>query len=77
MTTNLLPIFNDHFSEFVNDIHSVFPDDTDILTAKQGSYLILVLWIAITVGRLLGVLDQRFLTKKKKSFLRNCKICMI
>ena len=36
MTTNLLPIFNDHFSEFVNDIHSVFPDDTDILTAKNA-----------------------------------------
>jgi len=36
MTTNLLTVFNDHFSEFVNDIHSVFPDDTDILTAKNA-----------------------------------------
>jgi hypothetical protein len=35
MATNLLSVFNDHFSEFVNDIHSVFPDDADILTAKN------------------------------------------
>ena len=36
MATNLLTIFNDHFSEFVNDIQSVFPDDPDILTAKNA-----------------------------------------
>jgi hypothetical protein len=36
MATNLLSVFNDHFSEFVNDIHSVFPDDVDILTAKNA-----------------------------------------
>jgi hypothetical protein len=36
MTTNLLTVFNDHFSEFVNDIQSVFPDDPDILTAKNA-----------------------------------------
>jgi len=36
MATNLLSVFNDHFAEFVNDIHSVFPDDTDILTAKNA-----------------------------------------
>ena len=36
MTTNLLSVFNDHFADFVNDIHSVFPDDTDILTAKNA-----------------------------------------
>ena len=35
MSTNLVTVFNDHFSEFVNDIHGVFPDDTDILTAKN------------------------------------------
>jgi len=34
--TNLLTIFNDHFVEFLNDIHNVFPDDTDILTAKNS-----------------------------------------
>lgn len=36
MTTNLVTVFNDHFSEFVNDVQSVFPDDTDILTAKNA-----------------------------------------
>lgn len=36
MATNLLSVFNDHFSEFVNDIQSVFPDDADILTAKNA-----------------------------------------
>ena len=34
--TNLVTVFNDHFSEFVDDIQSVFPDDTDILTAKNA-----------------------------------------
>jgi len=36
MTTNLVSVFNDHFADFVNDIQSVFPDDPDILTAKNG-----------------------------------------
>jgi hypothetical protein len=35
MTINLVTVFNDHFSEFINDIQSVFPDDVDILTAKN------------------------------------------
>ena len=33
---NLVTIFNDHFVEFLTDIHNVFPDDTDILTAKNA-----------------------------------------
>ena len=36
MSSNFVTIFNDHFNEFVNDIQSVFPDDTDILTAKNA-----------------------------------------
>ena len=36
MTTNLVTVFNDHFSEFVSDVQSVFPDDPDILTAKNA-----------------------------------------
>jgi hypothetical protein len=36
MSTNLLTIFNDHFADFVGDIQSVFPDDADILTAKNA-----------------------------------------
>jgi hypothetical protein len=34
--TNLVTIFNDHFIEFLTDIHNVFPEDTDILTAKNS-----------------------------------------
>ena len=34
--TNFLTAFNDHFLEFVNDIINVFPDDPDILTAKNA-----------------------------------------
>jgi hypothetical protein len=36
MATNILSVFNDHFSEFVNDIQNVFPDDADLLTAKNA-----------------------------------------
>ena len=36
MSSNFVTIFNNHFNEFVNDIQSVFPDDADILTAKNA-----------------------------------------
>ena len=35
-SANLLTIFNDHFVEFITDIHNVFPEDPDILTAKNS-----------------------------------------
>lgn len=34
--SNILSAFNDHFIDFVNDIHGVFPDDVDILTTKNA-----------------------------------------
>jgi hypothetical protein len=34
--SNILTVFNDHFIEFVNDVHCVFPDDPDILTTKNA-----------------------------------------
>lgn len=34
--SNLLKAFNDHFIEFLNDIQRVFPDNVDILAAKNG-----------------------------------------
>ena len=51
--TNLLTVFNDHFDEFITDIHNVFPDDADVLTAKNSLIairkanpkLILRIWI--------------------------------
>jgi len=33
---NLLTAFNDHFVEFLTDIQRVFPEDVDILTAKNA-----------------------------------------
>jgi hypothetical protein len=33
---NLLTAFNDHFVEFLSDIQRVFPEDVDILTAKNA-----------------------------------------
>ena len=36
MTNNILTAFNDHFIEFVNDVHCVFPNDADILTTKNA-----------------------------------------
>ena len=34
--TSLLTAFNNHFSEFVDDIQNVFPEDHDILIAKNS-----------------------------------------
>lgn len=34
--SNILTAFNDHFMEFLNDVQSVFPEDADILTAKNA-----------------------------------------
>jgi hypothetical protein len=36
MSNNVLTAFNDHFFEFVEDVKNVFPDDPDILTAKNA-----------------------------------------
>ena len=35
-TPNFQTLFNDHFMEFVSAIQTVFPEDVDILTAKNG-----------------------------------------
>jgi hypothetical protein len=34
--SNILTAFNDHFIEFVNDVHCVFPNDADILATKNS-----------------------------------------
>ena len=36
MSNNILTLFNDHFGEFINDIQNVFPEDIDILSAKNA-----------------------------------------
>jgi hypothetical protein len=38
--SNILTAFNDHFSDFLNDIQSVFPNDADILAAKNSLIMI-------------------------------------
>jgi len=73
--TNLVTVFNDHFTEFVNDIQSVFPYDTDILTAKNALIairkanpkLIVKIWIKYVYSPYKGQIDNGdinfFLTK--------------
>jgi fucose permease len=41
-----------------------YVDETGVIDSSYESNLVLVLWVAITVGRLAGVQDQRFLTNK-------------
>jgi len=58
-TANLLTVFNDHFFEFLNDIQNVFPENVDILTAKNSLLairkanpkLIVKIWNIIIVGK--------------------------
>lgn len=34
--SNILAAFNNHFAEFVDDILTIFPDNRDIMTAKNS-----------------------------------------
>ena len=55
---NLLTAFNDHFVEFLSDIQRVFPEDVDILTAKNALLtirktnpkIIVKIWTTYVVG---------------------------
>jgi Mg2+ and Co2+ transporter CorA len=55
---NLLTAFNDHFVEFLTDIQRVFPEDVDILTAKNALLtirktnpkIIVKIWTKFIVG---------------------------
>ena len=57
--SNILTAFNDHFMDFINDIQSVFPDDIDILTAKNvllgirkaNPKMIVKIWNTFIVGK--------------------------
>jgi hypothetical protein len=56
---NILSGFNDHFNEFLNDILSVFPDNIDIISAKNSIVLIrktnpkiiIQIWNSYVVGK--------------------------
>lgn len=41
-----------------------YVDETGVIAVADEAKLVLVLWTAITIGRLAGVQDQRFLTNK-------------
>ena len=57
--SNILTAFNDHFVAFIEDIQRVFPDDVDILTAKNALLtvrkanpkLIVKIWKTYIVGK--------------------------
>ena len=59
MASNILSAFNDHFVEFVTDIQSVFPEDHDILIAKNSLLairkanpkMIVKIWNTYIVGK--------------------------
>jgi hypothetical protein len=59
MSKNILSAFNDHFVDFVSDIQNVFPEDADILTAKNSLLairkanpkLIVKIWNSYIVGK--------------------------
>jgi hypothetical protein len=65
-SSTILTAFNDHFMEFVNDIISVFPEDTDILAAKNSFGLIrkanpkmiIKIWHKFVVEKYKDVIDS-------------------
>ena len=65
MSNNILTAFNDHFFDFLNDVQNVFPEDADILTAKNALLtvrkanpkMIVKIWNAFIVGKYKGEID--------------------
>jgi hypothetical protein len=65
MSNNILTAFNDHFFDFLNDIQNVFPEDGDILTArnalstvrKANPKMIVKIWNAFIVGKYKGEIE--------------------
>ena len=65
-SANILTAFNDHFVEFVADVHRVFPDDKDILVAKNALLMIrkanpkmiISIWNECVVGKYKSEIEQ-------------------
>jgi hypothetical protein len=65
MSNNILTAFNDHFFDFLNDVQNVFPEDADILTAKNAlttvrkanPKMIVKIWNAFIVGKYKGEIE--------------------
>mgnify|MGYP006102563949 FL=1 len=57
--SNIIGAFNNHFMDFINDMQSVFPEDVDILTAKNALLavkkanpkMIVKIWNTFVVGK--------------------------
>ena len=70
MASNLLSAFNDHFVEFVTDIQSVFPEDHDILVAKNSLLairkanpkMIVKIWNTYIVGKYKSEIEKGDIT---------------
>ena len=66
MSNNILTAFNDHFVEFISDIQRVFPNDADILTAKNSIIairkanpkMIVKIWNTFIVGKYKSQIEQ-------------------
>jgi hypothetical protein len=65
-SATLLTAFNDHFMEFVGDIINVFPDDTDLASAKNSFILIrkanpkmiIKIWQKFVVEKYSDIIDK-------------------
>lgn len=64
--SNILTAFNNHFIEFVDDINTVFPEDPDLLTAKNSLLMIrkanpkkiIEIWITLVVGKYSSEIEE-------------------
>jgi hypothetical protein len=76
-------MFNDHFSEFIEDVRVVFPDDVDILTAQKtiqtvrsvNPRIIIEFWYSYIIQNYGIEIDagnlEFFMTKDYKSDVKN------
>ena len=64
--SSILTAFNDHFAEFVDDVHNVFPEDPNILAAKNSLItirkanpkMIVKIWSTYVVGKYKNEIEQ-------------------
>ena len=64
--SSILSAFNEHFVDFVSDIQSVFPEDVDILSAKNALLaikkanpkMIVKIWKTFIVGKYKSEIDS-------------------
>jgi hypothetical protein len=68
--STILTAFNNHFDAFINDVQTVFPDNADILTAKNAlssirkanPKMIVKIWITYIVGKYKAEIDAGNIT---------------